>query len=118
MTAPARRLWAGGWAAADLKSARDEYEAQAFRAVQAAGAAGCDVAAAEVIPPHPRFRATFEPWFAALVGAEPARASSLDYARADGSGGNRRLERGFGTLVAHYGRGLPVRPATPVTTIR
>ena len=118
IAAPARRLWAGGWAAPALQAARDDYEAQAFRAVRATGASGRDVAAADVIPPHPRFRAAFEPWFAALVGAEPARTSALDYARADGSGSNRRLERGFGTLVAHYGRGLPVRLTTPVTTIR
>lgn len=118
MTGPARRLWADGWAAVEFKAARDDYEAEAFQAVQAAGAAGRDVAAAEIIPPHPRFRATFEPWFAALVGAEPARTSTLDYARADASGSNRRLERGFGTLLAHYGRGLPVRLRTRVTAVR
>ena len=118
MRAHARRLWGDGWAAAELKAARDDYEAAAFRAVQAAGAAGRDVAAAEVVPPHPRFRASFEPWFAALVGAEPARTSTLDYARADASGSNRRLECGFGTLVAHYGRGLPVRLTTRVTAVR
>jgi monoamine oxidase len=117
LRAPVRRLWADGWAASDVKTARDDYEAEAFAAVRAAGAAGCDVAAAEVVPPHPRFRATFEPWFAALAGAEPARTSTVDFARAALSGSNRRLERGFGTLVAHYGRGLPIRLSTPVTTI-
>jgi monoamine oxidase len=76
------------------------------------------VAAAEVIPPHPRFRARFEPWFAALAGAEPERTSTLDFARATLSGSNRRLERGLGALIAHYGRGLPVRLTTPVTAIR
>ena len=116
--APARRLWAGGWAAADLKAARDDYEAQAFRAVEQAGAAGRDVAAAEVILPDPRFRALFAPWFAALVGAEPERTSTVDFARAALSGSNRRLERGFGALVGHYGRGVPVRLTTPVTAIR
>jgi monoamine oxidase len=118
MATPARRLWADGWAAADLLGARDDYEAQAFQAVHAAGAAGRDVAAAEVIPPHPRYRAIFAPWFAARAGAEPERTSTLDYARADASGSNRRLERGFGTLLAHYGRSVPVRLMTPVTTIR
>jgi monoamine oxidase len=118
VSAPARRLWADGWAAPDLQAERDAYEAAAFRAVQAAGAGGRDVAAADVIPPHPRFRAAFEPWFAALVGAEPARASTLDYARADASGGNRRVERGLGTLIAHYGQDLPVRLATPVISVR
>jgi monoamine oxidase len=118
MAAPARRLWADGWAGSDLMGARDDYEAQAFRAVQAAGATGRDIAAAAVIPPHPRYRATFAPRFAALAGAEPERTSTLDYARADASGSNRRLERGFGTLVAHYGRDLPVRLTTRVTTIR
>jgi monoamine oxidase len=113
-----RRLWAGGWAASQLQAARDDYEAQALRAVREAGAAGRDIAAAEVIPPHPRFRASFEPWFAALAGAEPARASTLDFARGALSGSNRRLERGLGALVGHYGRGLPVRLATPAIAIR
>ena len=116
--APARRLWADGWATAELEAAHVAYEAGAFEAVQAAGAAGRDVPAAEVIPPHPRFHAAFEPWFAALVGAEPARTSTLDYARADSSGSNRRLERGFGALLAHYGRGLPIRLGVRVISIR
>ena len=90
----------------------------AFAAVEAAGAAGRDVAAAEVIPPDPRFGRLFAPWFAALNGIEAERMSTLDFARAAFGGGNWRVEGGYGALLAHYGRGVPVELATPARRIR
>jgi monoamine oxidase len=114
---PTRRTWCQGWADAALIETFHEYEARAFEAVEQAGLAGRDVAAAEVIPPHPCFRPALDAWFAALNGVEPARSSTVDYARtADGR--NLRLENGYGALVAHYGRGLPVRLRAEVRRIR
>jgi monoamine oxidase len=113
-----RRLWSGGWAGADLQAELDAYYARGFAAIAAAGAAGLDVAASEAIPPHPRFRAMFDSWSAALSGADPERVSTLDYARYEMSGGNWRVVDGFGVLLARFGQGLPVELATPAKRIR
>jgi monoamine oxidase len=113
-----RRLWSGAWASAEVQAEVDDYYARAFRAIEAAGASGLDVAASEVLPPHPRFRAMFDSWSAALNGTDPERVSTLDYARYQGSGGNWRVVDGFGALVARFGAGLPVELATRALRIR
>jgi len=114
---PPRRMWRQAWASPALATQYNDYESRAFAAVERAGAAGRDVAASEVIPADPRWQPAFEAWFGALNGAEPARTSTLDYARA-ANGRNLRVEAGYGTLLAHYGRGLPVRLGTTVRRIR
>ena len=113
-----RRLWSGGWADPALQAELDDYSARAFAAVQAAGAAGLDVPAAQVIPPHPRFRAMSNSWLAALAGVDPERLSTLDYARYRDGGGNWQVVDGYGALVARFGAGLPVELGTPVVRIR
>jgi monoamine oxidase len=113
-----RRLWSEGWADAALEAELDDYYDRAFAAIEEAGAAGLDVAASEVIPPHPRFRAMFDSWSAALSGADPERVSTLDYVRYDRDGGNWRVVDGYGALVARFGEGLPVELATPARRIR
>jgi monoamine oxidase len=114
---PPRRLWRDGWADAGLEAELDDYYASAFAAVAAAGAAGLDVAAAEVIPPHPRFRAMFDSLLAALAGVDPERLSTRDYARYQDGGGNWRVVDGYGALLARFGQGLPVTLSTPVRRI-
>jgi monoamine oxidase len=114
----ARRLWTGGRFDDALRAEFDAYGAAAFAAVEKAGAAGQDIAAAQVIPPHPRFRRLFGPWFAALNGIEAERMSTLDFARGSFEGSNWRVEAGYGALVAHYGRSVPVELATPAQRIR
>ena len=117
--APApRRVWADGWADAALEAELDAYYARAFAAVVAAGAAGLDVPAALVIPPHPRFRAMFDTLLAAFAGVDPDRLSTRDYARYENEGGNWRVVDGYGALLARYGEGLPVTLGTPVLRIR
>jgi monoamine oxidase len=113
-----RRLWSDGWADAALEAELEDYYARAFAAVAAAGAAGLDVAAAEVIPPHPRFRAMADSWLAALAGVDPERLSTRDYARYEGGGGNWRVVDGYGALLARFGKGLPVTLDARVLRIR
>jgi monoamine oxidase len=118
--APApRRLWSEGWADAALQAELDDYYAQAFGAVRAAGAAGLDRPAAAVIPPQPRFRAMFDSWLAAFAGVDPERLSTLDYARYQDGGGNWPVVDGFGALLARFGQGgLPVALGTRAQRIR
>ncbi|HET6521993.1 MAG TPA: NAD(P)/FAD-dependent oxidoreductase, partial [Geminicoccaceae bacterium] len=108
----------GGWADAFLEAEVQDYYARAFAAVERAGESGLDVAAAEVIPPHPRLRAMFDSWFAALGGAEPERTSTLDHARYRNDGANWRVEAGYGALVARWGADVPVELGTAVGRIR
>jgi monoamine oxidase len=115
---PERRLWSGGRFDPALRAELDAYEEGAQRAVAAAAAAGRDVAAAEVIPPHPRFGPLLEPWFAAMNGLEATRMSTVDAARATLSGSALRVEAGYGALLAHFGRAVAVELRAPVERIR
>jgi monoamine oxidase len=112
-----RQLWSGGRFDPALRAALDDHGAAAFAAVAAAGAAGQDIPAARVIPPQPRLAHLFAPWFAALNGIEAERMSTLDFARAALDGGNWRVEDGYGALLGHYGRGIPVELGTPARRI-
>ncbi len=116
-TPAARRLWSAGWAAPALEAELEAYQERAFAAVHAAGGCGLDVPAADVVPPHPRFRPLFDGWFAALAGVDPERMSTLDFARYAVSGQNWRLLDGYGALLARFGGGLPFELATPALRI-
>jgi monoamine oxidase len=115
---PVRRLWSNGRFDAMLRAELDAHEDAMLAAVDAAAAAGKDVAAAEVIPPTPRFRSLLEPWFAAINGIDAERMSSVDSARAGLTGRNLRVAAGYGTLLEHYGRDVPVELTTPALGIR
>ncbi len=113
------RLWRGdGFADPALHADVRSYYARAYEAVGDAGARGLDIAAAEVVPPHERYRAMFESWFAALAGVEPERMSTLDYWRYEEVGGNYRVEMGYGALLQRWGTGIPVELATAARRIR
>jgi monoamine oxidase len=95
----------------------EEYWEAAFAAIEEAGAKGLDIAASEVVPPHPRWRVMFDSFFAALAGVEPDRTSALDNSRYEHGSNNWRVAPGYGALVAHYGRDVPVALSTPATRI-
>jgi monoamine oxidase len=108
LTAPTILLRDGErWAAADVEAARRAYDSSAFGAIAAAGRAGRDIAAADVLPDHPVFRPMFDSWYAAQTGTEPHLASTLDEARYR-RGSNHVAETGYGELLACFGSGLPV----------
>ncbi len=116
-----------GWKRMSLRArdALDERDAEeweayweaCYEAIDRAGEKGLDIPASEVIPDHPRWRVMFDSFFAALAGVEPDRTSALDVSRYDNGYKNWRVAPGYGALVAHYGRGLPIALATPVTGI-
>jgi len=80
---------------------------------------GRDVAAADVWPENDRWRR-----IAATIvcrnyqNVEPAELSTVDWAQQEETGINDYLPAGLGSLVAAYGRDLPVRMETPVRTVR
>jgi monoamine oxidase len=54
----------------------------------------------------------------AWEGVEPANFSALDSWQYDESGGDFVIPRGYGTLLAHYAKGIDVRLGTPVSRLR
>ncbi len=108
----------------DRPATRDENNAaniaysDLWRAIADAGREGNDVSAASVAPVTGAWdalaAARIGPW---SMGKDLEDFSCLDWWNSDG-GDDWFCREGFGTLVAHYGRGLPVRLSTPVTGIR
>ena len=66
-----------------------------------------------------------DPWYpmameelAAWEGVEPANFSALDSHQYDEDGDDYVIARGYGTLLAHFAKGLDVKLRTPVTRVR
>ena len=101
-----------------------EYEAYgkahdaALRAISEAGEAERDIAASEVVAAKgawaPLIAAQHGAW---SMGKDLGEFSCLDWWNSAG-GGDWLCKEGFGSLVAHYGRGLPVRLSSPVERVR
>jgi len=111
-----RRVWSDGWPVG-LSEAVQAYYDEATEAIEAAGRAGLDRPCSDVVPPHPRFRAMFDSWFGSLCGVEPARTSTLDVGRYREDRLHFRVEAGYGTLLAHFGRTMSVRLGAPARRI-
>lgn len=109
---------ADGWAEPDEQDDLETYFDLAFDAIDEMGATGRDVAAGDAVPPHPCYRVMFDSWYAAVSGMEPARTSTLDHARYPDSEVNWRVTPGYGALLAHYGRDVPVTLSTPADRVR
>ncbi len=78
---------------------------------------GEDVAAATLLEPGQRWNPLMEAVGTYINGVEFDRLSTTDYDRYADTGVNWRVEEGYGTAVATYGAGLPVRLNCPVTVI-
>ena len=118
MTPTPQKLWLGDdWAdTATAETLRSALDAR-FAAIDAAGKAGNDVAAAEVLPPPDKWSQLFAQWLAALSGADPEDCSTLDDSRYVDSRANWPVREGYGALVASWGADVPVHLNTRVTTI-
>lgn len=90
----------------------------ASRAIAKAGEAERDIAAGEVVPEKgawaPLVAAQHGAW---SMGKDLGDFSCLDWWNSAG-GGDWFCKEGFGSLVAHYGRDLPVKLSSPVRRIR
>jgi monoamine oxidase len=113
-----RRLYVEGRPAnaADLAAFLAAREAALDR-VLAAGRGAKDMslaaALAESGPWAPQAEVALGPW---LLGADNEDAGAADFARAV-AGQDRLVHRGYGRLVAEYGRGVPVRLGAAVRRI-
>jgi len=105
------------WADPAEQQEWDDFFDAGFDTIVAAGNDGRDVAVADVLPRHPRWSAPFARFVAAFSGADPERASTLDFALYRDTDVDWPVIDGYGALVARYGAGVPVRLNTPATRI-
>jgi monoamine oxidase len=84
--------------------------------IEAAAAAGRDVAVSEVLPVD-GYRVRFDAVMTWAVGVESTEVSTLDLSRYADSPHNWAVREGLGTVVAHAAEGLDVRLRTTVTDI-
>ncbi|MGE0746287.1 MAG: flavin monoamine oxidase family protein [Rhodospirillales bacterium] len=105
------------WADPAEQQEWDAFFDDSFDAIVAVGNDGRDVAVADVLPKHPRWSAPFARFVAAFSGADPPRASTLDFALYRDTDVDWPVIDGYGALVARYGAGVPVRLDTPATRI-
>jgi monoamine oxidase len=90
----------------------------AIKAIYDAGREGRDVDAASVVESGTPWSPIVACWIGGWsMGKDLADISCLDYWNGEAGHENWFCKQGFGTLVAHYGQGLPVELMTPVTAI-
>ncbi len=101
----------------DLATLQSTYDAMVDRIV-AAGEAGRDLPAAAVSPRQQPLIDAAETVLGAMdMGVDVDELSTLEYADSADLEPNYLVAEGFGSVVARYGEGLPVRLSTPVTGI-
>ena len=88
-----------------------------FEAVEAAGAAGRDVAAADALDPAMPYRLFFDRAYTGYMAAEPERVSAFDSSRYRDTGENWPVVDGYGALVVRHGAAVPVAFDCPATRI-
>ena len=88
-------------------------------AISSAGSRGEDVSAASVSPRDLPWIMTSEAWLGPMsMGQDLDNFSCTDWWGMVDTEPNYMIREGFGTLVSHFGRGIPVNLATPVERIR
>lgn len=91
------------------------------RELERAGSRGLDISAEAALTQQ----TLADPWYPMVMseltgweGIEPANYSVLDSHQFVDDGGDYVIPRGYGTLLAHYAKGIEVKLNTPVTRIR
>jgi len=111
------RIGAQAATPADIGDFEETYEA-IYHDIGSMGSRGADVSAASVAnqkgPWAPLVAAMIGPW---SMGKDLEDFSCLDWWSGE-DGADYYCREGFGTMVTHYGRDLPVRLGTPATRIR
>ncbi|WP_366556582.1 flavin monoamine oxidase family protein [Aquibaculum sediminis] len=107
----------GHWATQAEQQEIDAYVDSCYAAVEIAATAGREASLAEVMPPHPRWRAYAEGWLQAMNGGEVEEVSIQDYVRFEEDGANWPLQDGYGSLLAELHRDTAVELDTPAERV-
>jgi monoamine oxidase len=105
------------WLHEDEEANWDRAVDDRYAAIDAAGEAGRDVPASDIVNGTGPYAWLFEAVCSWVSGVQPAELSTLDHARYGDTGNNWPVVEGYGTIVARYGAGLPVRLDTPVSAV-
>ena len=112
-----RQVWAnGGLLSAPEIADYIAFNDEVYGALQAAGEAGRDIAATELLPEGP-YRHCTESVLSWIHSVDAAGISTLDYSRFVKAEGEWLLREGLGTVIARHGAEVPVALSTPVTAI-
>jgi len=104
-TAAQRSSYARGWGAVE-------------RALSSAGKQGLDVSAASVMPKDVDYTGIAKTWIGPMDwGVDFADLSTKDYWESEDSTSSNMVREGLGSVVAHFGRDIPVALSSPVTAI-
>lgn len=108
------RVWLGSTAgSAEAVNAAEEAMSEAI------SDAAADVAASTVVDVSSPVQEAAGDYLGALdMAVDLDELSTFDYANADDLAPNFLCAQGYGSIVAHRGRGLPVRLKTPVRRVR
>lgn len=85
--------------------------------VEAAGRDGRDLSAADLVEQGSPWSALFDARVAMSTSVNLDGISTLDHVRYVDSGENWVIPEGYGTMIAHFGAGLPVTLDAPVSRI-
>ena len=111
-------FWAGNrWADCSLIRDYHAYCDLVFDRITVLGLSDVDASVETALPPHFLYKRMFKAWYTSFSGKEPRCSSVLDECRYRNESGNRRVRVGFGTLLARYGKKIPVWLNTPVQRI-
>lgn len=106
-----------GWASPDVAASAADAVDDAFDTVRAAGAAGRDVAASEVLDLSGRWAPLLRHWLALMTASPPEHISTRDFAAYVDTDHNWPVTDGYGALVAAFHARVPVALSCPVTRI-
>jgi len=97
-----------GFALADQHAYRAEQK-RFFQRVEAEAAKGLDKPVSHLLDPHGRWTPLIEAMSTYVNGTETDRLSLLDFAAYEDTEINYRVPQGYGALILHLARDLPVR---------
>lgn len=106
------------WTTRIEESERIDFFDRCEALIEAAAHAGRDVAVADVLPDHPRWRRAFDAWVAAYSSADTDELSTADWVNYADTEENWPVPDGLGSILRRFGDGLPVITKTPVTAVR
>ena len=120
-----QHLGAGDAFFVDGKPASGSQERKYYRAydrveslLDAAGSQGRDVAASSLIPTDLEYAGVAQTWIGPLdFGVDFKDLSTLDFAEYGTVLSNYLVREGYGSIVARFGAGMPVKLNTPATRI-